>query len=81
VSGREDPVRDPEVAALAERLQRSRPLPRPAFRGGLGRELAVHLERFRGPRLRRLALVYALSGALLLGVAALSVAGVGPLAA
>ena len=70
---------DPDLRELAMRLQRERPLPRPAFRGDLGRRLAG-----RTPRPRRLRLLVAGqlgAGSLLLVVAALgAVLEAGPLA-
>ena len=76
------------LAALAERLERERPLPAPAFRGELRRRL---LERPRpaafGPwagaasRWRRAAISYAAAGLLCLAVAAAGLAGAGPFAA
>lgn len=72
---------DPDLHELASRLQRERPLPRPAFRGDLGRQLT---ERSRRPAPRRLRLLVAGqlgAGALLLAVAALGAfAQAGPLA-
>jgi hypothetical protein len=63
----------------AHLLEQARPLPRPAFRGKLARELRA------GPtspqRLRLLIGAYAGSGFTLLAVVAVGVAGVGPLAA
>jgi hypothetical protein len=69
---------------VADRLVSERPVPRAAFRAALRRRL---LERSGGAgapaprRLRILVTAYAGSGALLLMVAAASVAGLGPLAA
>lgn len=72
---------DPDLHELAMRLERDRPLPRPAFRGDLGRRLT---DRSRRPAPRRLRLLVAGqlgAGALLLAVAALgAVANAGPLA-
>jgi hypothetical protein len=72
-----------KLTRLARRLERERPLPRPDFRGSLGRELARRLEphRLAPRRLRTLIGAYAGSGVCLLAVAALGVAGGGPLAA
>lgn len=72
---------DFDVRELAMRLERERPLPRPAFRGELGRRLSTSQPR---PRPRRLWLLVAGqlgAGALLLGIAALgAVLEAGPLA-
>ena len=69
------------LARLSHRLERERPVPRPAFRGSLGRTLARQLEPHRAapPRLRLLIGAYAGSGLALLAAAAIGVAGVGPL--
>lgn len=70
---------DSELNDIAARLEAERPLPRPAFRGALGR----HLESLgasgpaaRGVRLR--IFTYAGSGASMLTVAALGLVGIGP---
>jgi hypothetical protein len=86
-----DPLLDPaldsrereRLAGLARRLETERPVPRAAFRGALGRRLLRQLERHRARpgRLRILITAYAGSGLFLLAVAALGVAGAGPLAA
>ena len=57
-----------------------RPLPRPAFRGDLRRELAAveAKQRWQPPRLRLAILAYSLSGIALLALAAAGVAGLGP---
>jgi hypothetical protein len=85
-----DPLLDPaldakerdQLARFARRLERERPVPRPAFRGWLGRKLARQLEPHRAapPRLRLLIGAYAASGLVLLAAAAIGVAGAGPLA-
>jgi hypothetical protein len=71
-----------ELARVARRLERERPVPRPAFRGSLGRRLSRMLEPDRAPprRLRLLIGAYAGSALALLAAAAIGVAGVGPLA-
>jgi hypothetical protein len=71
-----------KLARLARRLERERPLPRPAFRGALGRKLARELEPHRPAprRLRRLIGAYAGSGLLLLALPVLGAVGAGPLA-
>lgn len=78
-----DRIDHPELDPIAERLQAERPIPRAGFRAELRRRLLFELERGRPAprRLRLLLAAYAGSGALLLVVAAVSVAGAGPLAA
>ena len=62
---------DPELREFAARLQRERPLPRPAFRGDLGRRLTRRTAR-PAPRYLRLLVAGQLgAGALLLALAAL----------
>ncbi len=72
---------DPDVRHVAMLLERERPLPKPAFRGDLGRRLASRPAR-PAPRHLRLLVAGQLGvGALLLAVAAAgAVAHVGPLA-
>ena len=70
----------PDSAEIERRLERERPVPRAAFRGELRRRLSAD---DRGPSPSRLRIwigAYALSGVLLLSVAAAGVAGAGPLA-
>jgi hypothetical protein len=79
------PVREeePELDQIARRLEEGRPTPRSAFRQELRRTLLEATER-RSARVRRprvLVAAYAWSGTVLLAVAALGIAGVGPLAA
>jgi hypothetical protein len=75
----------PEAASLlavADRLDRERPVPRPSWRGDTGRYLTSELETTRHARPRRFRLLvagYAGSGAVLLAVALIGVAGAGPL--
>jgi hypothetical protein len=77
-----EPGTPDELVRLAERLQRERPVPAAGFRGELGRRLlAGDMRRARPRRLRALITGYATAGTLLLLVAAVSVAGVGPLGA
>jgi hypothetical protein len=66
-----------------DRLQAERPVPRPAFRGALGRRLAAMRAAGVGhPRhLKALVAAYAGSGFLLLAIALAGVLGGGPLAA
>jgi hypothetical protein len=71
-----------DLVALAERLERGRPVPSAAFRGELRRRLvAADLTRSRPARLRLLIAGYASAGTILLLLGAASAAGVGPLAA
>ena len=69
-----------QLRAIAERLERERPAPRPAFRRRLGRNLIADPAESRG-RIRLQIGVYATAGAALLLVAVIGVAGGGPLAA
>jgi hypothetical protein len=72
------------LAEVADQLERSRPVPRPAFRGDLRRLLA---DGRRGSvattasRWRVLVGAYSGLGALLLAVAAIGLAGAGPFGA
>lgn len=82
--GEDVPVEEREaLARLAERLERQRPVPRAAFRGELRRRLfGTPTERqWRPANLRVLIAAYSGSGALLLLIAALGLAGAGPFAA
>lgn len=63
------------------RLERARPVPRAAFRGELRRRLLAGPAAARPRGLRLLIAGYVTSGALLLVIAAIGVAGTGPLAA
>lgn len=73
---------DQELSDIIARLEAERPLPRAAFRGQLRRELSSSAERRIAPgRLRLLIGGYATSGAALLAIAAVGLAGVGPFAA
>ena len=72
-----DPAERAELLETARLLERSRPLPRPAFMGGLARSLRA---RPAPPaRLRLLIGAYAASGLALLAMVAVGLAGVGPL--
>jgi hypothetical protein len=71
------------IDRIAERLRTQRPFPRAAFRA----ELRAHLRgqasarpAWRPRHLRRLVVAYAGSGVALLAVAAIGLAGAGPLA-
>ena len=66
---------------VEQTLQRSRPVPHPAFRGELRRRLMDRPPAGKPVGLRGLIVAYGGSGALLLLVAAAGVAGIGPLAA
>jgi len=71
-----------ELAALESRLEDERPLPRPAFRGELRRQLlSLGGAPVPARRLRLIIAAYATCGSVLLVVAALGTAGAGPLAA
>jgi hypothetical protein len=80
-----NPERDRDAATerLAARLESERPVPRAGFRADLRRQLLTPATRrdetLRAVRLRVAA--YAASGFVLLGVAAIGVAGAGPFAA
>jgi hypothetical protein len=70
-----------ELIALAERLERERPVPSAGFRGDLRRRLLAGGDAQRPRRLGALIAGFACSGILLLLAGALSAAGAGPLAA
>lgn len=75
---------EPEaLLELADRLERDRPIPSSTFRGDLRRSLLTRAgaQPARPQRLGALISAYAGSGVVLLAVAALGIAGVGPLAA
>jgi hypothetical protein len=76
-----DPQEAAALLAIGERLERERPLPRPAFRGDLQRALARDLtaRRRRPQYLWRTVAGYVGSGLVLLLVAALGALGAGPL--
>ncbi|HEV7806842.1 MAG TPA: hypothetical protein VGO80_13545 [Solirubrobacteraceae bacterium] len=77
-----EPGAGPDLVALAERLDRERPVPSASFRGDLRRRLVgAELTRSRPARLRLLIAGYASAGTVLLLLGAASAAGVGPLAA
>jgi hypothetical protein len=82
-----DDILDPELepserqrlVETARLLEEARPVPRPAFRGNLARQLRAGPA---GPqRVRMLIAAHAGSGLLLLAVVAVGLAGAGPLAA
>ncbi len=68
---------------IADRLERERPIPSTGFRGELRRQLLSRVSSgpARPHRLGALIGAYTGSGAVLLAVAVLGIAGVGPLAA
>jgi hypothetical protein len=75
-----EPGAEEELIVLAERLHSARPVPRPAFRGDLGRRLAAQRRpRFAPGNIRALITTYALAGIVLLCLGTVSAAGVGPL--
>lgn len=77
-----DRLHDPDSDWVADRLAAERPAPRAGFRAELRRHLLLRAGR-REPvpgRVRTQIAAYAGSGALLLAVAAVSLAGAGPLA-
>jgi hypothetical protein len=78
-----EPAEAERMLELALQLEAARPLPAPGFRGELRRRLvAAQAGGATAPRrVRAFALSYALSGLLLLAVAAVGVAGTGPFAA
>lgn len=67
---------------IAARLEAERPVPRAAFRGELRRALLGSAERrpLEPPRLRLMIAGFTGSGAGLLAIAAVGLAGLGPLA-
>jgi hypothetical protein len=70
------------LAVLAERLERDRPLPSPAFRGELGRRLLRRRpSEPAAARFRLWVASYTVAGALCLTIAAIGLAGIGPFAA
>jgi hypothetical protein len=71
-----DPLERDHLATLGARLQSQRPVPAAAFRGELRRRI-VTLPGSR--RVRRQAAILFACGCALLGVAAIGVAGAGPL--
>ncbi len=77
-----EPGERDHLLALAERLERERPLCSPGYRGELRRRLLAQLgaQPSRPERLRALVFAYAASGLVMLAVAALGVGGIGPLA-
>jgi hypothetical protein len=73
---------DPDLTEIAERLQHSRPVPAPAFRGDLRRRLLRHGAPASRPRRLWLRVTaYGLPGAALLLCGLASAAGAGPLGA
>lgn len=74
---------DSELNDIAARLEAERPVPHPAFRGALRRRLMARRQRSQSApaRLRLAITAYAGSGAALLAVAAVGLAGIGPFGA
>jgi len=73
---------EPQLDPLAERLRGERPVPSARFRGELRRRLLTQVRNRSTPprRLRLLVAAYAGSGGILMAIAAIGLAGVGPLA-
>jgi hypothetical protein len=79
--GAEPEAERPGLVALADRLGDQRPVPSAGFRATLRRRLLDQGPGERRPaRIRLLVGAYAGSGSLLLAVAAIGLAGAGPLA-
>jgi hypothetical protein len=74
------PEASDDLVLLARRLQNARPVPAPAFRGRLGRQLAARPPRFAPARLRLLIATYSTSGIALLVLGAVGASGHGPFA-
>jgi hypothetical protein len=68
------------IDRIGDRLQAERPVPRAAFRAVLRKRLASAPASWRPRRLRLTVAAYLASGLVLLVVAALGLAGTGPLA-
>jgi hypothetical protein len=77
------PGDDPNLERMAQRLEAERPVPHPAFRGELRRELLATERSGKAPpaRLRARITAYAGSGAAMLLIAAVGLAGIGPFGA
>jgi hypothetical protein len=75
-------MNDEGLDRVAARLESERPVPRPAFRGKLRRDLITSAERqpTKPPRLRLVIAAFAGSGTALLAIAAIGLSGIGPLA-
>jgi hypothetical protein len=72
---------DSELQDIAARLEAERAVPHPAFRGDLKRRLLPHGEpHVAPPGLLRLITAYAGTGSVLIAIAALGLAGLGPFA-
>ncbi len=77
-----DPGTERDLDALATRLESERPRPRPGFRAELRRhliDLTSQPGALRPVRLRLLVSAYLMSGFALLAIAAIGLAGAGPL--
>jgi hypothetical protein len=68
------------LASIAERIERDRPVPAASFRGDLRRRLKGSASAMPALRRRRLALCCLIGGAGMLGLAAIGLTGLGPLA-
>jgi hypothetical protein len=76
-----DRIEDPELGAFADRLEHERPVPSPGFRAGLLDRLLADETASRPRRIWALVTAYGAAGVLLMAVAAVGLAGVGPFAA
>ena len=70
----------PETEGIAARLEAERPIPHPAFRGELRRQLIGAAPPTARRRVRFLITGYSAAGLALLTVAAVGLAGAGPFA-
>jgi hypothetical protein len=77
-----DHEHDPELTEVSDRLRTSRAVPRPGFRGALRRRLLADDAPHAAPAgLRRVIAAYAGAGTVLVAIAAVGLAGVGPFGA
>ena len=82
MSSHDDEFAGTPEAELADRLERERPVPAPAFRGDLLRRLTTRERRSPiAARWQPVAALCSVAGALCLAVAALGLIGSGPFAA
>jgi hypothetical protein len=81
VTDEAQPEFEPALEETIRRLRAERPVPHPAFRGDLRRQLLSTPTGSRPGRVRAAIVAYATSGLGLLAVAAVGLAGVGPFAA
>jgi hypothetical protein len=68
------------LASIAERIEHDRPVPAASFRGDLRRRLDASGLGMPALRRRRLALCCLIGGGAMLGLAAIGLTGLGPLA-